>query len=407
MEIRKCFLRVLIGTLTCLFLLIMYNSVNIIEMTDRSRCNITSHEESLTQCHLNTTRSKLQTVTRDSYTELTRKYSTRSRTFRILWYNPPSLLRDHQKEILHTGFENCKYSNCNMSFDRNDAVASQAIIFDGRHMPKNISFTRPNGQIWIFMAQESPLIYGVFGNWWYKNKQYIFNWTMTYDKDNTDIFLPYGEILKHQTEVKRDFKSIALNKTKTLLMIASHCQTHSKRQEYVKELQKYVDVEVLGRCGKRWKCGVHFRHNENCFQLLNTSYKFYLAFKNALCHQYFTEKFYDNFNYDLIMLTRGGSTGDARRLFPEGTYISTDDFKSIKELGAFLKNLSVDRYADLLRRKSQFYSPGYMKVYERAMCDICERMNFVDKYTKTIKNIKEWAFVTQPCLKSNEVADIQ
>ncbi|XP_053386586.1 glycoprotein 3-alpha-L-fucosyltransferase A-like [Mercenaria mercenaria] len=243
-----------------------------------------------------------------------------------------------------------------MSFDRTDANRSQAIIFDGCFMPRNLNFTRPDGQIWIFAAHESPLTYSAGGNWWYRNKQYIFNWTMTYDKDNTDIFLPYGEILKRNNEKKRNFKSIALNKKKTLLMIASHCQTDSKRQEYVKELKKYIDVDVLGRCGKKLNCGIHYTHDEKCFQLLNTSYKFYLAFENALCHQYITEKFYENFNYDLIMLTRGGYKEESKTLFPEGIYIATEDFKSIKDLATYLKNLRVDEYAELLKRESVLFS---------------------------------------------------
>ncbi|XP_045179557.2 glycoprotein 3-alpha-L-fucosyltransferase A-like [Mercenaria mercenaria] len=304
------------------------------------------------------------------------------------------------------GFKTCKYNNCKMSFDRTDANKSQAIIFDGRFMPRKLRFTRPDGQVWIFAAHESPLTYGAGGNWWYKNTEYIFNWTMTYDRDNTDIFLPYGEILKRKHKERRDFKSIAQNKNKTLLMIASHCSTHSKRQEYVNELKKYIDVDILGSCGKKWNCGTHFTHDENCFQILNTTYKFYLAFENALCHQYITEKFYENFNYDLIMLTRGGSKEESKIFFPKGTYVATEDFKSIKDLGTYLKTLTVNKYAALLKRKSQFYSPGYLQVYQRALCDICERMNFEDKYSKTIENITNWAFGSQPCLKSQDIIDI-
>ncbi|XP_045187970.2 alpha-(1,3)-fucosyltransferase C-like [Mercenaria mercenaria] len=331
---------------------------------------------------------------------------TSNRTFRILWYNPPPFIKAHRKYAMSCGFQTCKYRNCEMSYDRTYANRSHAVIFDGRFMPPNLNFTRPDGQIWIFAAHESPLTYGSGGNWWYRNKQYIFNWTMTYDKDNTDIFLPYGEILKREFEMRRDFKSIALNKSKTLLMIASHCQTHSKRQEYVNKLKRYIDVDVLGQCGKRWNCGIRFRHEEKCFQLLNTSYKFYLAFENALCHQYFTEKFYENFNYDIIMLTRGGTKNESKTLYPEGTYIATEHFKSIKDLGTYLKNLSVDEYVELLKQKSQFYFPGYKKVYQRALCDICERMNYQSKYSKTIQNIKEWAYGSQPCLQRKQVTDI-
>ncbi|XP_053385727.1 glycoprotein 3-alpha-L-fucosyltransferase A-like [Mercenaria mercenaria] len=373
---------VMISMLTCVLLLVVYNSVTIFGTSAALRDS--------------------QTIQSFGDINVQSKIVTGKRTFRIHWYNPPRYIKDHRKYAMSCGFETCRYSNCKMSYDRTDANRSHAVIFDGRFMPPNLNFTRPDGQIWIFAAHEAPIHYYKGGDWWYKNKQYTFNWTMTYNKDNTDIFLPYGEILKHKNEIKRNFKSLALSKNKTLLIITSRCQTDSKRMEYVEELKKYVDVDVLGRCGKKWNCGIPHIHDD-CFQILNTSYKFYLAFENSICHQYFTEKFYENFNYDLIMLVRGGYKEEAKTLFP---YIATADFKSIEDLGTYLKNLSVDEYAELLKRKSQFYSPSYSKVYQRALCDICERMNNQNKYSKTIENIKEWAFRSQPCLQRENVTDV-
>ncbi|XP_053378703.1 alpha-(1,3)-fucosyltransferase C-like [Mercenaria mercenaria] len=203
---------------------------------------------------------------------ITENTSSSNRTFQILWYNPPAFIRLYRKDVMYCGFAKCEYRNCNMTFNKLEANNSQAVIFDGQNMPRKLDFTRADGQVWIFAANESPFSYGANGNWWYRNKEYLFNWTMTYNKDNTDIFLPYGEILKHKREMRKDFKSIAKNKNRTLLMIASHCHTHSKRQEYVNILRKYVDIEVLGHCGEKWTCGARYKHDENCFQLLNTTF---------------------------------------------------------------------------------------------------------------------------------------
>ncbi|XP_060588888.1 uncharacterized protein LOC132744252 [Ruditapes philippinarum] len=99
---------------------------------------------------------------------------TSKERFRILWYNPPGYLTVSHKDALHCGFEQCKYNNCDMTLNTSDADISQAVIFDGRKMPRNVSFTRPNGQIWIFAAHESPISYGDTGTWWYRNKDYSF-----------------------------------------------------------------------------------------------------------------------------------------------------------------------------------------------------------------------------------------
>lgn len=55
-----------------------------------------------------------------------------------------------------------------------------------------------------------------------------------------------------------------------------------------KELQKYIPVDIYGACGTL-KCAIS--EKQKCDQMLNTDYKFYLAFENSLCYDYITEKF--------------------------------------------------------------------------------------------------------------------
>jgi hypothetical protein len=39
-------------------------------------------------------------------------------------------------------------------------------------------------------------------------------------------------------------------KTKDVVWIVSNCNTPSKREKYVKEMQKIINVDIFGRCGK-------------------------------------------------------------------------------------------------------------------------------------------------------------
>jgi hypothetical protein len=39
-------------------------------------------------------------------------------------------------------------------------------------------------------------------------------------------------------------------KTKDAVWIVSNCNTPSKREKYVKEMQKIINVDIFGRCGK-------------------------------------------------------------------------------------------------------------------------------------------------------------
>jgi hypothetical protein len=38
-------------------------------------------------------------------------------------------------------------------------------------------------------------------------------------------------------------------KTKLSAWLVSNCKTHSEREEYAKELQKYINIDVYGACG--------------------------------------------------------------------------------------------------------------------------------------------------------------
>ena len=286
-----------------------------------------------------------------------------------------------------------------MTFDNKSALKSDVVLFDGRKMTENITFNRARDQIWVFAAHEPPLSYMEQGGWWTKEKwRHSFNWTMTYDKTIADIFLPYGEIIQKDKPANKDFKAITLQKSKGAIMIMSRCKTASFREDYMKILRRYIDVVVLGECGTPWNCGKRFVHDD-CFRILNRTYRYFLTFKNSFCRQYFTEKIFENFNYDIIQIVRGGGLNDTKSIFPTGTYISTDDFKSVEDLAGFLRQLSwsAEDYSAILKKKDKYYSPGYKTVYQRAMCDLCERMNNLDKYKKIIPDIVKIFYSKDPC----------
>lgn len=285
-----------------------------------------------------------------------------------------------------------------MSLCKRSAEDSDAVIFDGRRVPKKYEYKRPVGQVWIFAEDETPYTYDFDGgNWRSEFWRHAFNWSMTYDKKTTDIHLTYGEIRKKKFSDKRDFLQIAKNKTRGAIIITSNCKTNSKRLEYIKELQKYLDVDILGKCGREWECGRRWIHDD-CFVILNDTYKFYLAFENALCRDYRTEKFFENFNYDILLVARGGISKDDV-VQPKDVYVSTSDFPDAESLGKYLSHLSnnVGEYARLLERKSQYYFPGFQEVYQTALCTLCEKLNHQQENHKQIRDIEIEVKEANPC----------
>lgn len=293
----------------------------------------------------------------------------------ITWYelSPYIWLRPRAWQ---RGFEPCKYKNCQISMCKHTSKISDAVIFNGRRLPKTVNFQRPSGQIWIFAEDESPYSYDYDGGHWrLEFWKSAFNWTMVYDKTIADIYLPSGELWNRPKADSRDFLKIAREKTKDALLITSHCTTESKRTEFVQELRKYIDVDILGTCGQKWNCGKVWVHDE-CFSILNQTYRYYLAFENALCRGYRTEKFFENFNFDVLLVARGG-IGTSDIIEPKEAYISTADFNSVKDLGKYLRHLSEDTeaYAEFLKRKSKYYFPGFHESYQKALCNLCEKLN--------------------------------
>ncbi len=99
---------------------------------------------------------------------------------------------------------------------------------------------------------------------------------MTYRQDS-DLFVPYGKVLKCDKNLKTKHKFDG--KKKSIAWFVSNCKTGSKREVYVKELKKYIDVDIYGKCGD-FNCS---RKNESlCYEMIAKNYKFYLSFENSV-----------------------------------------------------------------------------------------------------------------------------
>jgi hypothetical protein len=68
---------------------------------------------------------------------------------------------------------------------------------------------------------------------------------MSYRRDS-DIFIPNGEIYKCNKTSKTKY---SFEGKKSVVWFVSNFDSESKREVYVKELQKYIDVDVYGKCG--------------------------------------------------------------------------------------------------------------------------------------------------------------
>ncbi|XP_053383384.1 alpha-(1,3)-fucosyltransferase fut-5-like [Mercenaria mercenaria] len=302
----------------------------------------------------------------------------------ILWWNSPGWLKNWFADF---NMDQCEYKNCRVSFNLRDFQRSDAVVYSlvdtgmGYKPPVPPNMRNPD-QAWIFFTLESPVHVKMakreFMNPHWQN---VFNWSWTYRTD-ADIFHPYGNLVTKEIVPKRNYSEIFRRKTKMAAWAVSHCITYSRREKYENLLNKYAKVDIYGSCG--------LASPPNLKKFINNNYKFYLGFENSLCNEYMTEKFFNYYKMDLITIVRG--KGDYNKYLPEGSFINTADFPSVKALAKFMHKLGSNKeeYIKYLKVKDRY------KVYERdfmyrdAACSVCEKLNNLEKNRKTYKNVSNW-----------------
>ncbi|XP_057666478.1 glycoprotein 3-alpha-L-fucosyltransferase A-like [Diorhabda carinulata] len=292
-------------------------------------------------------------------------------------------------------FKKCPVKNCDITY-KDTNIKTADIVLVHLHRTKNPKELPPMrgkpDQIWAFLTEESP--HHTFlrpdKNISIASFNGIFNWSMSYRMDS-DIPVPYGRtiIKKHPEQV--DFH---LEKRRDVLVaiLGSNCGSKNHRWAYVKELKKYIDVDVYGACGTL-KCPGHFR--KDCPDL--EKYLFYLSFENSNCDEYITEKVWWNAFHkkNSIPIVMGANRADYRRILPPNSYIDIDEFANPASLAQYLLRLNrTDEFLKYYQWKSHFEilnEHGYFQSQNFHYCRVCQALNYNEKKHKVYDNLeKQW-----------------
>ena len=317
------------------------------------------------------------------------------KNYLVLWYNTKKWMRKYFIEA--EPMKHCISDNCNSTTNISLITKSAAVVFciSCPGMPREPPLSRTKllaNQAWIFFSLESPI------NIPKQDKNYhniewrdAMNWSMTYRFDS-DIPISYG-VLKHRTIARtRNYTAIFKRKTKVAAWIVSSCRSQSKREVFIEEMRKHgLDIDVYGACGKRL--------TEDPEQLINRDYKFYLGFENSLCKDYISEKFFQYYRYDTIVVVRGGA--DYSYLLPNDMFIDASKFQSIKELVSYLIKVgsSEELFTNYLINKEKYIS---ISRPTNPFCKICEKLNNVNENRNTHHSIDSSIF-ENACHKPNDI----
>ncbi|CAH1776418.1 unnamed protein product, partial [Owenia fusiformis] len=233
-------------------------------------------------------------------------------------------------------FEDCEIPHCELTTDHSQIENVQNVMF---HTCEKKSLVGECGlpkyrspkQKWIFWCREPPS-----SGQQYRHRALTnaFNFTITTRLDSD--FHAYHGVFKVNPNPPKTLPDYAKGKTKMAAWIVSHCKTQSRRELYVQRLQKYMPVDIYGKCGRLECPSGSLDEKFECFGYIGATYKFYIAFENSDCRDYVTEKVWRNaIMMDTLPVVRG-FYNNFETILPPGSYIHTNDFPNPKALADYL-----------------------------------------------------------------------
>ncbi|KAL7071029.1 hypothetical protein ACQ4LE_009758 [Meloidogyne hapla] len=262
------------------------------------------------------------------------------------------------------------HHKCIYSDNKTNYLNASAIVFHGNSQSNGYPSERNSNQIYALYNLESP--YNFVPDI-YPTKDF-FNLTISYlAEDKNNLHAPYGALHRIDKNLKTDdiwteeeiLKKVK-NKTKLAIAIISNCDAISSRDLYIKELSKYINLTLYGKCYQK-SC------DKNCYENELDSHFFYLAFENSVCRHYLTEKFWYPFRKLAVPVVLSRASLQGLNL-PSDSFIGADDFDNAKDLAEFLIKMSRNekeylRFFNWIRfyRKQSNIEPS-----ERAICRLCQ-----------------------------------
>lgn len=144
-----------------------------------------------------------------------------------------------------------------------------------------------------------------------------------------------------------------------------------------------MEVDIYGKCGTL-QCP---KGSKYCQSMLNSTYFYYLAFENALCQDYVTEKLFDAMNNFIIPIVYSGA--NLKYFMPPLSYIDANDYPTIADLSKYLIFLQNNPQEYI---KYFWWKSHYKLVENRAFCQLCEKLHELNVAEKrqTYVDIGRW-----------------
>ncbi|KAJ8984545.1 hypothetical protein NQ317_006831, partial [Molorchus minor] len=261
----------------------------------------------------------------------------------LVWWTP-FMPNGYRTISCSNGLYECIVTK-NRSWHQTDVAA---YLFYASHIQNN-DFPLPRNKniLWAVFHEESPKNYAPF---LFDETQRLFNITSTFSRySDVPVTLQYlpniGLIKDMKYYVPTTIKNQYLNKLSPVLYIQSDCDTPIGRDYLVRELGKFVSIDSYGKC-LRNKTFPKSLLNLDPLDLYNekllnftSRYKFIIAFENAICDDYVTEKLWRPLIVGSIPIYLG-SPNIQDWLPNNNSAILVQNFNDLQEVGDMIKKIT-------------------------------------------------------------------
>ena len=298
----------------------------------------------------------------------------------------------------------CSYTTSQRAYNTSDVVVLDASVIPLNEFPKY----RHKDQRWLFNGVKPPSMKSFPTEYSIYDDVFNISTTFTTDADlfatrglcfdsesnagaqNRHVIKTYGELISSADQYTDMVRSVLNNdpytwtmsiigkKTGLVMWKVNTCRTESARETYVSELDKFINVDVYGKC-KFSNVKKRTINDRQEWDLMINKYRFYLAFENNLCADYTSENLYKALSAPILPIVLGNV--DYASILPPRSFVDVRDFKSASHLGRYLNYLSRNHtaYSEYFKWKKRYVCFDKMGTPSPA-CQLCKYLN--DNYTR-------------------------
>ncbi|KAB7501876.1 Alpha-(1,4)-fucosyltransferase [Armadillidium nasatum] len=272
-------------------------------------------------------------------------FHAKENTSIIVWWTPFTGL-SYNKRV-------CNYGSCIFTENRSFVQSShdtKAILFYGSDFSiEDLPLPRKEYHWWGLLHEESPKNQPLFDH---EEALSLFNLTSTFRRGSSmPLTLQYLQSIDSLTSkhyfVSTNHKNMLLkeNHLSPILYLQSDCNPPSKRDDYVKELAKFIPVDSYGSCLNNKELpsdlkGIESMNHPELLKLI-AKYKFTLSLENAECEDYITEKLWRPLTVGSVPIY-WGSPSVARWIPNNESIVHVRDFSTPQQLANYVLNILSD-----------------------------------------------------------------